>query len=230
MGGVPCCLSGPTGSATAVSMQSLKSGLEHDRRNTKARPEVWVTINKVILGNEEHRTINPGSFSLRCLHTHVTVEIMGSNEQVVREIGSEAALRLMERVSVQLGGGRLGLDESTLGKKPQERAQDAVSKPRPQDKPDRVGAGAGTWDKGTETKSFDLHVTVKISKEVGDDEITVEVLELRNDDGTEDNSTPKSTAKTSRKELRSEGLTRHIRLAMAERTTEVLAALVSRSQ
>mmetsp|Transcript_41321 Transcript_41321/g.95692 ORF Transcript_41321/g.95692 Transcript_41321/m.95692 type:complete len:219 (-) Transcript_41321:110-766(-) len=154
--------------AATLSLQLLREKLEGDRRRMNDRPEVWVTIVQVVFKDCPETTFSPAKFSLEGLRAHTTFEITGSSQQIIREIGDQAALKLMDKVRV-FASSKL---PSELTGSSRKGSTEVPAKVLP-----HVPNRAGTWD-SKETKTFDLYAIMNMIRDPGRDEVRVEIKEL----------------------------------------------------
>mmetsp|Transcript_9957 Transcript_9957/g.28304 ORF Transcript_9957/g.28304 Transcript_9957/m.28304 type:complete len:224 (+) Transcript_9957:129-800(+) len=217
MGNVTCC------SLKAVSEeltpQQLKDTLVGDRRQTKEVPEVWVTINAVTLKNEESKIFLP-KFTLQSVVVDLVVKIVGTDSQVVQELGSEVALRLMDRVGVSASckqGGTEFYGKVPMGLNPKKVPGTSslieIKEKQPRQGPDKVTGASeagSSWDQGHESRSFDIFVVATMNRELEEREVSVEIERLEANVGGR------------RSALSSEVLRKHAQSALSEKMTELI--------
>jgi len=178
MGSAWCCSKEPA----SVSLQVLKDRLENSRRRMRDAPQVWVVIQKFAPQDVLETTITASKFCLEGLQMRASIEISGSYQQIVKEIGAEAALKLMDRVQVAPTrmNSEIAKDVSKLKEKSDSANSLIQMKDRSQDKgPDRIGVGkGGSWE-NNETKIFDVHVVLNMYRDSSQDAVRVSVSNLQ---------------------------------------------------
>jgi len=214
-----CC----EGHAVTISLQELRERLQGDRRRMNERPEVWVGIEQLTFKDSPERTFRPAKFSLEGLNMHATLEITGSNQQIMKEIGAEAALKLMDKVRVYATSKK----SSELTGQPASPQKVAVSstslielKDKKEPGPDRVGVGKSSWD-SKETKVFDLHAVLGISRDTGHNEVLVDIKQLEAEVLGDDGGARRVT-------LQSSELRKYVQGACSKRVFEVVTQQVNK--
>jgi len=196
-----------------LTAQQLKEALEGDKRLTKDRPEIWVTIKEVVMKDDQMK-INLAKFSLQGVKVNVEVKIMGTDSQIVHEIGSEAALKLMDRVGVSAN---LKRPSEYNGKAPsalspnKEKIERSLLPIKERsvvpDSQDKVASGSGSWDE-PDAKSFHLSTYANLIKEADEDQVVAEVKTLE------------ALVRGRYSSVASDALEKQLAKALGERTTE----------
>mmetsp|Transcript_6129 Transcript_6129/g.11311 ORF Transcript_6129/g.11311 Transcript_6129/m.11311 type:complete len:237 (-) Transcript_6129:39-749(-) len=202
---------------TQMSFKLLKEKMEGQRRQMRSKPDVFVTINEMTMKEGGQITFSPQKFTLKGLTADCTVEIIGSNAQIVQELGSEMALRLMEKVSIGPNSrtaseltGRVGNAAADAKKKVLGEGTSLINvKEREHPTTDRL-SGSGDWDKGQETKRFAVIVTFSMSKDIGEEEVAVKIDDID------------TTVKSVRSALRSENVKRYVQEILSAKASEVV--------
>lgn len=208
-----CCES----TAPVFTIQLFKEQLETSRRKMKEdKPEVWVLVKEVLLKDDALPSFSPAKFQLQAYQVEVQVEITGSNLQIVQEIGMETAMKLMDKVGVSASTKRAGSEFN--GKLPTGSTQKVAgstslieTRERKDDGPEKVASGAGGWEKGEEAKVFDVKAVFTMTKELGEEEVSVHVRDMETMVGG------------NRVSIQSESLRKHIEGALSKRASEIVA-------
>lgn len=209
--------------AATLSSTVLTERLQGDRRRISERPDVWVTIEQVLLKDSPEATFCPSKFSVKGLAVHVTIEITGTNQQIMKEIGAEAALKLMDKVKVFAATKKASELTGNMGNQPKAVSSTSLIEVKDRKEPglDRVAAsGKGSWD-AKETKVFDLHALVSMSRETGHNEVLVEIKQLEAELIAEDGN-------AKRVSLQSSELRKFIEMACSQRALEVVVQQAQR--
>lgn len=187
------------------------------------RPEVWVTIEQVMFKESPEATFRPSKFVLEGMTMHATLEITGSNQQIMKEIGAEAALKLMDKVKVFSSSKKASELTGNVGNTPKAVSSTSLIeiKDKKESGPDRVGGvgKGGAWD-AKETKIFDLHALLSMSREAGHNEVHVEVKQLEAEICADDGTAKRVT-------LQSGELRKYIEGASSKRAWEVVTQQVN---
>mmetsp|Transcript_26660 Transcript_26660/g.75674 ORF Transcript_26660/g.75674 Transcript_26660/m.75674 type:complete len:223 (-) Transcript_26660:151-819(-) len=216
MGNANCC-SIKAGTEELTALQ-LREALVGDSRKTKDLPEVWVSINSLTFKKEESKVFL-AKFYLQGAVADVVVKIVGSDSQIVQELGSEVALRLMDRVGVsaslkQRGSEFYGNLPRGLNPKkvPGSSSLIEIKERPPHEGPDKVAgtSGGSSWDQGQESRSFQLSVVATLSKELEEREVSVEIERLE------------ATTSGHRSVLSSDVLRNHVAAALSDKMSEVI--------
>lgn len=196
--------------------------MQGHRRCVKEKPVVWVNIVEVILPDEVvTNSFSPVSFCWRDVRVRAEVEVSGNNRAIMQEIGSEAALKLMDKVDV-ISGPRRGASELTgkSDRPPSENAAKMQStslipdKERkvPGEAPGRVNSGGGeSWEKGGETKCFVVSGVAVFSRDGADADVKVTLA-----------AALEAHVQGATLKIQSEGMQQDIEDALSKQATEVL--------
>mmetsp|Transcript_38436 Transcript_38436/g.99478 ORF Transcript_38436/g.99478 Transcript_38436/m.99478 type:complete len:225 (+) Transcript_38436:46-720(+) len=218
MGNVSLCCES---SAQAYTYHQLKDVLEAAprKRVKEDKPEVWITIKQIDFREEPACELSLGKFSTQECDCTLSMSIVGSNLQIVQELGSETALKIMDKVGV-VGSTKRGGSE-LMGKLPSDRTQKASStsliemKEKPRlSLPEKVGAGSGGWEKGEEAKTFEIFVKITLTKNEGDEQVQATVASMQ------------TIVHNARIALNSETLRKHALAALCKIATDVVAQQV----
>jgi len=189
----------------------------------KDHPELWVTIKELILKDNGDMAFTATKFCLQGLRVRVNVELIGPTAEIVEEIGSQAALKLLDKVGVSSAGmGEFaGKEFSSRGSSKQKLVPNSISlievKERPVPTTNRVGGGSGKWTGGSEHKSFEVLVTMNMARELGDDEeVVVEVNDF---------DTSYAPAKAT---LENQTIRKNIETALSSKATEVINSKINK--
>lgn len=176
--GFGCC-SFSSGS-NDVSIVLLKERLEGYRRYLQDSPKVWVTIKELSLQGHETTRLCLDKFMVNGIRLVVLMEMVGSNRQIVQEIGSEAALKLIDKVSAVASSNSPETSEFTVkSDKPKALQLQTTSLIEVKEKKqwsDRVGISTGSWEKTVQKNTFELGVVINMSRELGSSQVNVEVV------------------------------------------------------
>jgi len=202
------------------TLSLFKEQLEGSRKKMKEeKPEVWVTLKEIVLKDDAQSSFSPAKFQLQGITVEAEVSITGSNLQIVQEMGSETALKLMDKVGVSASTKRVGSEFN--GKLPSGNNQKVAgstslieARERPVEGPERVAVGSGGWEKGEEEKVFDVKAMFTMTKELGEDEVNVHVRDLE------------SGVNGMRTSIQSETIRKHIEGALTKRAGEIVAQQV----
>jgi len=172
-----------------ISINLIKERMEAgERRQVKTKPEVWITILEVLTKDDIPEMLNPNRFDIKASRARCEVEVKGTHTQIVQELGAEIALKLMEKVNIHgklsVGGKQanelFGNDRSASPKARQVSPTSSLSlievKERA-DVPDRIGSGRVEWDRGEQSKSFEVTACFDMARTV-DEEVAVVVRAL----------------------------------------------------
>jgi hypothetical protein len=203
-------------------MGILKDMMEGSRIQVNEKPQVRITITELIIKEDTSTSFSPSKFFFKGLRARCKVELTGTNVQIVQELGSETALKIMEKVSI---GQKLSLtrkEASEVFGTLQSQATEASSpkktslievRERGPPAVDRIGTGKGEWDRGQQTKVFDISASFNMSREMGEEEVTVNVHQIE----------LTTTTTRSRSMLMSESLNRYVSDALSQKASAVLA-------
>mmetsp|Transcript_63371 Transcript_63371/g.182408 ORF Transcript_63371/g.182408 Transcript_63371/m.182408 type:complete len:222 (+) Transcript_63371:69-734(+) len=215
MGNIACCRL--QAANEEITLQQLRSALVGDSRQTKDRPEVWVTL-KAVNFKVESSKIFPAKFHLPSVSVDMAVRYVASDAQIVQELGSEVALRLMDRVGVSASIKQRGSEfygKVPKGHTPKPGTSSIIElkdRPAVRDGPDKVtgtAEGAHSWDQ-QESRSFDISVVATLSKELEEKEVVVEIDRLE------------ATVNGHTSTLSSDVFRKHAATALSEKMTEIL--------
>jgi hypothetical protein len=206
-------------------MSSLKEGLIGTRRQMRVgKPDVFITINELLL--QDDGDFSAAQFSLKDLKVRCSVEVIGSNFEIVQELGSELALKLVDKVrmSSMPSTGRDSKNSELLGAReaatsPTSKAKilgdqaHSIIQMKERDAPvaDRISGGTGDWDKTKETKAFDVEAVMDMCREIGDMQVAVEVRNIEAMGG-----------KGKREPVRNKSFAKYLKDALSQRLTEIL--------
>jgi len=199
---MPCCQMGNQ----AFTYKHFKDALESTPREQvkDAKPEVWVTIKKLEIKGDLSASFPLHAFSLKDCECTITMAILGSNLHIVQELGSEIALKLMDKVGV-IGNTRRGGSEF-MGQIPPGRLQaQAKEDEATRLEHEKVGLGKGGWEKGEEMKSFEVQQRVTCIKDEEEDQVRVVVQDMVTTQ-TNGNKLP----------LKADNLRKHVEIALQE--------------
>lgn len=198
----------------------FKERIEGSRKKMKDdRPEVWVTLKELCMQEESQSSFSLSKFQLQGFHVLVVIAILGSNLQIVQEIGSETALKIMDKVGVNASTKRS--NSELCGKVPATSPKHSqlvgsgsslIETRERMEGPDKVAVGSGGWEKGEEAKTFEVRAMVVMTKELGEEEVAVNCRDLE------------TTVNGTMISISSDPLRKHIEGALAKRATEVVQA------
>eukprot|EP00930_Biecheleria_cincta_P098424 TRINITY_DN90085_c0_g1_i1.p1 TRINITY_DN90085_c0_g1~~TRINITY_DN90085_c0_g1_i1.p1 ORF type:complete len:214 (-),score=55.89 TRINITY_DN90085_c0_g1_i1:105-746(-) len=164
---------------SALNLQQLLAG---SKQQVSDRPEVRATIRefspKVV-----DVSIDPREFCLEGALARIDLELIGSNQEIMRLLGAELALKLLDKVDIT--GGRKTVTNELAPTVPGTQQKGNISlievKEKPQQRTDRVGSGKGQWDKGQTRKTVEMSATVSMSRKLGGQDVHVSVHSLTAD-------------------------------------------------
>jgi len=154
------------------------------RPGDKDQAEVWVCISELLPKEGTPSSFSPNTFYLKGLVARSQIEIIGRTALIVKEIGQEAALKLLDKVGVgSLKRKNSELDGVVLPLNPKPKVTSnlesliEVKEKHIDHGQERVCIGTGSWDTGCDSKVFDIFATVDLRREEGE-EVKIKVHHL----------------------------------------------------
>lgn len=162
---------------SSLALQTLQENIEGVQKRISRKPLMFMTVHKFEL--KETGSVNVREFCLEGLRVDALLEIPGSQKQILKDVGQEAARRIMNKAKSKA-------PFSMLGKKrppPEIKAAPATSQnttligqrqdpgsDEPEEEDDRPDA--------PKVQTAQVQMTMKITKVAGNDKLVVKIKEL----------------------------------------------------
>jgi hypothetical protein len=153
-----------------MSMLMLKRKMEGERRKVNSRPEVYITVREFVLRDEGSISFSTQEFSLNGLRVNALVEIVGTQKQIAKELGQEAASRLLKKASswVSKKKDKKSSSKSEKATLVGKKAIPDIEEDGPQD--------TGAEDEVVQTCLVEL--VLNVFKEASDEKVSVKISDL----------------------------------------------------
>lgn len=162
---------------SSMSLLMLKKKLEGERKKVNSRPEVHLTIQEFVLRDEGAIRFSPQEFSLSGLQVHAHVEIAGTQAQIAKELGKEAASRLLKKAASVIGKGK---SKNKKKKGSKEENSTLVGKQLSKnDTPIDSEEPLGSFDNEAKVvQTCNVELTLSMVKQAGNEKVSVAISEL----------------------------------------------------
>ncbi|CAK0858771.1 unnamed protein product [Prorocentrum cordatum] len=157
---------------SSMSMLMLKSKMEGERRRVNSRPEVHITVQELLLQDSGSISFSTQEFSLQGLRVRALVEIKGTQATIAKELGQEAATRLLKKASSWVPGKKK--DKKASSSKSEKAT--LVGKKGTVEVEDNAAQATGGDDEVLQTCTVEL--ALNVSKEPADDKVHVKIRDL----------------------------------------------------
>mmetsp|Transcript_102079 Transcript_102079/g.288280 ORF Transcript_102079/g.288280 Transcript_102079/m.288280 type:complete len:239 (-) Transcript_102079:173-889(-) len=162
---------------TNMTMHMLKQKVEGERRKVNRRPEVYITVQEFVLQDDGAIAFSPQEFSLSGLRVHAFVEIIGTQRQIAKELGQEAAARLLKRAGSWFGRKKKKTNETR-------DAREKATLVGKQSSPAASGGDAGEVQQEDDDDEHEVvqtcvvELTLRMSKQAQDEKVKVKISDL----------------------------------------------------